>query len=206
MSLLLIAGLITNYDNNNMIVNTMGASGAEYLFAQHALKSGIKVEIVSFHDHIRIVPEGDVTIREINYDDLYSITADIVRCACELGRFIYTSKYSKNILHCMWFTVIDADAVIIVGTLRKTSRGIHVEGDEGWAAQLFIQASIKRSANPPMLWLLDQDRKQWMRCMGQSDWRETTAPKQLSKFGRIAVVGTRDVNYWAAFVIRNIVF
>lgn len=179
---------------------TGGASGADYIWTTHLLKQGYHVKVVTFDDHIGVIPPDAETCKYSD-EELNSATRHLVQAACALGKSIPESPYQQKLLKRNFFMIRDADMFLAVAKIIPGERGDQVEGVTAWIVQMYIQYCVE-SGNPVLAWVFDIARDGWFKYL-DGKWVSTPQPRLYTR--RITVTGTRNINARGVRIIQSFV-
>jgi hypothetical protein len=139
-----------------------GASGADFLWTNAALRAGHHVQVMSFHGHSIQAPNG-VQVIKLGQDVLDEATPYVEAAAKTLKRNVPSSAYALKLLQRDWHIVKDVDAVFAIGR-QSTKHGLGIDSGTGRGCQMYFERTVREQI-PLRLWLFDQCTTQWLQCI-----------------------------------------
>ncbi len=192
-------------ENENVVLKTGDASGADYWWTLFAVSSSkrknVDVRIYSFSSHAVVTPPSSFFSNKkkarkviLNDEQLSSANDDLKKIAQKLSRRLpYDARsYVLKLLQRNWHVVHDVEALFAIGNLISSTskkRNLGVEGGTAWGCELFC---LNRGEGGKNLFFFDQVTERWYTPTSETDWKELFDVPSPFDFESCGLIGSRS--------------
>lgn len=160
-----------------MILHSGGAKGADSLFEQYAVSSGITVKAYSFKEHS--TTSANTVI--LSMAELKLAVPAVIKAAKVLGKGVPYNSYIWSLICRNWYQIKDSQYVYGVGTLCGRDK---VNGGTGWAIAMAMDIGL------PILFF-DQTSSAW----NYFDYALKKWTPVIGNDGKHKIVDELDMNF-----------
>ncbi len=149
--------------NEECILFSGGARGAEGAFGAHAERLGIEEVHYTFEGHGIVRERG---IRVLNHEELEKGDVSLTYVSKLLNRTYTSTPIFRKILQSIWYQINSGQEIYVIGAIQEDDT---VKGGTGWGAE------FAKLCNKP-LFVFDQERDAWF-AWAKDHWNEVSQPK-----------------------------
>ena len=195
-----------------VVINTGGAEGADYCFAEEAAQRKIPVFMFTFPGHRCKIPQTPqrINVRVMTTDDFWTAQPLVDKANASLKRSTGKLMFTQHLLKRDAFIALNSNAIYAISDFDKSGNGVGVQRGTAWACQVFYD---RMEPGMLRLFLFSQSKNSWWQCYkgvpGDKTkngpwmrwlcgspaapviWKQIDKPEPLK--GTVACIGTRDL-------------